>query len=259
MRINFFEEYPTTKNLEKAKLIDFDSTIFLAARSLEEFNIYKNNLLKINSRLDVAYWPILPRSYWISPFSYTSDLEKLFEELKQNKEKLTVLIDLELPVLKNKILFIYNFFSFFKNKKIIKNFLKTANLYNLNIITAEYPPFNYFVLGIYRMLGISYNSQKYKNSSCIMYYSSLLPMVTNKYILNKITKFLSILKKDNKINFELGLGTIAIGVLENEPILLPENLTRDLIFMKKNNFKIATIFRLGGFNKEYYKAIKPFI
>jgi len=43
--------------------------------------------------------------------------EKLFEELKQNKEKLTILIDLELPVLKNKLLFIYNFFSFFKNKK----------------------------------------------------------------------------------------------------------------------------------------------
>ena len=105
MRINFFEEYPTSENLEKAKLIDFNSTIFLAAHSLEEFHKYKKNLLDINNRLDVAYWPILNNTYWISPFSYTSDLEKLFKELKENKEKLTILIDLELPLLNNRFLF----------------------------------------------------------------------------------------------------------------------------------------------------------
>jgi len=256
MRINFFEEYPTFENLEKAKLIDFDSTIFLAAHSLEEFNLYKDNLLKINNRLDVAYWPILPRSYWISPFSYTSDLEKLFEELKRNKEKLTILIDLELPVLKNKLLFIYNFFSFFKNKKIIKEFLKTAPLFNININTAEYPPFSHLALKIYRMLGISFDPKEYGNISCAMYYTS---MISSKYIFNKITKSLAEIKKEKNKKLELGLGTIAVGVLKNEPILSPENLARDLTFMKENNFETATIFRLGGFNEEYYQVIKPFI
>ena len=256
MRINFFEEYPTIENLEKAKLIDFDSTIFLAAHSLEEFNTYKEILLNVNNRLDVAYWPILPRSYWVSPFSYTSDLEKLFEELKRNKEKLTILIDLELPMLKNKRLFIYNFFSFFKNKKIIKEFLRTAPLFNINITTAEYPPINNFILNIYRILGVSFDPKKYNNTSCVMYYTSMIP---SEYIFNKITRTLIKIKKEKNQKLELGLGTIAVGVLENEPILSPENLARDLTFMKENNFKTATIFRLGGFNEEYYKSIKPFI
>lgn len=258
MRINFFEEYPTTGNLEKAKLIDFKSTIFLAAHSLAEFHIFKKNLLSINDKLDVAYWPILSRTYWISPFSYTSDLEKLFEELKESNEKLTVLIDLELPFLNNRFLFIRNGFSFFKNKKIIRKFLKASSLYNLNIVTVEYPPVNYFVLGIYRMLGISYASKKYKNTSCIMYYSSLLPKITNNYIFEKITDFLPLLKKEKKLDFEIGLGTIAVGVLENEPILSPKNLARDLAFMNDNHFETVTIFRLGGLNEEYLNSIRPF-
>lgn len=256
MRINFFEEYPTIENLEKAKLIDFNSTIFIAAHSLREFYEYKKNLLDINNKLEVAYWPILPRTYWISPFSYTSDLEKLFKELNESKEKLTILVDLELPLLNNRFLFVRNFFSFFKNKKIIGKFLKGAPLHNLNIITAEYPPFGYFVLGIYRILGISFDNQKYGNTSCVMYYTS---MISNKYIFKKITKTLVKIKKQKNKNLELGLGTIAIGVLGNEPILSPENLVRDISLAKDNNFKSVTIFRLGGFNEEYYKAIKSFI
>gem|GEM_PF-5659933 len=36
LRIDFFEEFPTEKNLEKAALVNFKSTVFLAARSLQE-------------------------------------------------------------------------------------------------------------------------------------------------------------------------------------------------------------------------------
>jgi hypothetical protein len=256
MRINFFEEYPTDENLKKAELIDFNSTIFLAAHSLEEFYKYKEKLLTINKNLDVAYWPILPRTYWISPFSYTSDLEKLFKELKQTKEKITVLIDLELPVMNNKLLLVRNLFGFLKNKKILKKFIKKAPLYNINIITAEYPPVNLFFLWLYRIFGISYNPEIYGNTSCIIYYTS---MFSNKYILQKITKtIIDIVTKQNP-KLELGLGTIATGVMGNEPILSPKNLTRDLSFMKKNNFETATIFRLGGFDMEYYKIIKLYI
>jgi len=256
MRINFFEEYPISENLEKAKLIDFNSTIFIAAHSLEEFYKYKKNLLDINNKLDIAYWPILPRTYWISPFSYTSDLKNLFKELKENKEKLTIIIDLELPLLNNRFLFLRNFFPFFKNKKIIKNFLKEASFYNLNIITAEYPSFSYFISKIYRILGIFFDNQKYGNTSCVMYYTSI---ISNKCIFRKITNFLSLNKSGKNKNIELGLGTIATGVLRNEPILSPKNLVRDLSFAKDNNFKSVTIFRLGGFNEEYYKVIRPFI
>jgi len=256
MRINFFEEYPTLNNLEKAKLIDFPSTIFLAAHSIEEFYKYKDNLLSINNKLEVAYWPIVPRTYWVSPFSYTEDLKNLFNDLKQNKESLTILIDLELPLLKNRFLFLKNISSFLKNKKIIGSFLKDAQTYNLNIVTAEYCPFNSLFLSIYRKLGISFDPEIFKNNICYMYYTSMFP---NKYIYKKMTSLLSSLKKSGNKNIELGLGAIAIGVQGNEPNLPPEDLSRDLSFMKDNNFETATIFRLGGFNEEYYKAIKPFI
>lgn len=256
MRINFFEEYPTLENLEKAKLIDFPSTIFLAAHSLEEFYKYREDLLNINNKLEVAYWPIVPRTYWISPFSYTKDLEDLFKDLKQNKEPLTLLIDLELPLVKHRFLFLKNISYFSRNKKIIGNFLKEASFHNLNIVTAEYCPFNSLFLSIYRKLGISFDPAIFKNNICYMYYTSMFP---NKYIYRKMTNLLSSLKKNGNRNIELGLGAIATGVLGNEPNLPPEDLSRDLSFMKENNFETATIFRLGGFNKEYYKVVKPFI
>jgi hypothetical protein len=37
MRVNFFEEFPNSVSLSKAKLIDFPSTIFIAAKSFKEF------------------------------------------------------------------------------------------------------------------------------------------------------------------------------------------------------------------------------
>jgi len=73
MRINFFEEFPISLNLSKAKLIQFPSTIFLAATSLEHFNTAKKKLKKINPKLEAAYWPILPKADWMAPIPYPSD------------------------------------------------------------------------------------------------------------------------------------------------------------------------------------------
>ena len=116
MRFNFFEEFPTLKNLEKARLIDFDSTIFIAANSLEDFKRSRSVLNSINPNLSTAYWPIIPNSYWVSPFSNTIDLKNFMEEIFSANEPLTVLIDLELPLIKNINLYFKNLFSFQKNK-----------------------------------------------------------------------------------------------------------------------------------------------
>ena len=59
MKINFFEEFPTKDNLDKAKLIKFDSKIYIAAKSLREFDKYAKQIKKINKRIEPAYWPIL--------------------------------------------------------------------------------------------------------------------------------------------------------------------------------------------------------
>jgi len=251
MRLNFFEEYPTRENLEKASLINFDSTIFLAANSFNEYKKYKQLLHEINPTLSTAYWPILPNSYWISPFSNTKDLKNFLKQIFSINEPITILIDLELPLVKNRGLYFKNFFSFWKNKKILKKFFKEATTHNIDIVTAEYPTFFTGASFVYKLLGISFNINKYKHTQCIMYYTS---MIKHKFISNLIKKEIVKIRKNNP-DLQLGLGTIATGVLGNEPILSPEKLKQDINFLQKNNIKTCVIFRLGGLKEEYINLL----
>lgn len=251
MNINFFEEYPTLENLEKAKLINFNSTIFLAANSFNEYEGYRKILSSVNSNISTAYWPILKNSYWISPFSNTKDLQDFVREIFSIGESLTILIDLELPLSKHKELYFKNFFSVYKNKKILKRFFKEAPAHNIKIVTAEYPPFFLGANLIYRLLGISFDIKKYKHTQCIMYYTS---MFSNK-IKSELIKIGVIRTKKYNPDLQLGLGTIATGVLENEPILSYESLKKDMNFMKVNNIKTGVVFRLGGLNEDYVKLL----
>ncbi len=255
MNINFFEEYPTLENLEKARLIDFNSTIFLAANSFAEYKEKQKLLASINPNLSTAYWPILPNSYWISPFSNKKDLRDFIKEIFSIDEPLTILIDLELPLVKHKELYFKNFFSILKNKKILKDFFKEASSHNIKIVTAEYPPFFIGFGFIYRLLGISFGVKKYKHTQCIMYYTS---MFSNK-IISKLTKIGVLRAKKHNSDLQLGLGAIATGVLGDEPILSPLSLEKDLEFAKKQNISKVTIFRLGGLNEEYIEKIKNLV
>ncbi len=254
MRINFFEEFPIEENLAKAKFLDFPSTVFVAAHSIKEFSVFKKRLEEINPKIEVAYWPILPNTYWISPFSNTSDLKNLFQDLKSAGEPLKVLIDLELPMPKQAGLYVKNIFKIYRNKKIIKKFFEDALSLEIDITTAEYAAPSFVILKLYRKIGISYDNKKYGHKSCIMFYTSMIPKMALKTTENIILK----VKKEINPEVELGLGTIAIGILGNEPILSAKDLGKDLKFMKENNFKVATIFRLGGLNQEYYEAIKQY-
>ena len=77
MNIGFFEEFPTPANLAKAKLIEFRSTIYIATHSLEEFQSLSDELKKINPIVKAGYWPILPKSYWLSPLALPEEIEVL--------------------------------------------------------------------------------------------------------------------------------------------------------------------------------------
>lgn len=260
MKIDFFEEFPTEENLRKIKLIDFSSTIYVAAKSIEEYNFIRKKILKINSKIEVGYWPILEKSYWISPFSYTFELRKLYDYLIKNKKHKSykILIDLELPFLSPK-LFIWNMFSFFKNKKLIKKMFKDSKNLNIQILTAEYPSPNKIIQNALEVIGISYPIKKYPHKKSMMFYSS---MIKNKFILKKIKQHIIKCSKrysEQNMTLQLGLGTIAKGILGNEPILKPEKLDEDLSFCKKNNINSVIIFRLGGLNKTYLKKIKKYL
>jgi hypothetical protein len=248
MRIDFFEEFPTEESLRKAKLVDFESTVYIAAKSIAEFRQISDKIKEINPNIEPAYWPILEKSYWISPFSFTKELKTLAEELKLNDKQLKVLIDLELPTLR-KWLFIRNLLSFFRNKKLIKNIFKSSGKWNIEIVTAEYPIAKKWL----RLLGVSYNPEKYPHKKALMAYSSFAKSrLARKQLRNHF------IKECRKYSCIAGIGTIAVGIFGNEPILSPAELDEDLAFLKEKGIENAVIFRLAGLNEEYIKIIKKY-
>lgn len=257
MKINFFEEFPTVENLRKAKLIDFSSTIYIAAKSLKQFKILEKRLHEINPKLKAGYWPILEKSYWISPFSYTYELKNLINELLKNKQNkpFEILIDLELPFLSKK-LFLENFASFHKNKKLVEKLFEKAINLNIETLTAEYPATSKLFQKTLEWLGVSYPIEKYSHKKVVMLYSSL---IKNKFILNRMKNFIIQKSREYGKNLQVGLGTIAKGILGNEPILSPKQLDNDLKFLRKNEIETAVIFRLGGLNKKYTEIIQKYL
>jgi hypothetical protein len=247
MKINFFEEFPKKENLKKAQLINFKSLIFIAAKNLKEFNSHAQYLKKINKKITPAYWPVLKKTegYWLSPFSQTKALQRVFKQLQNNKNKLTVLLDLEFPT-HQPSLFIKNLFRFFKNKKIINQFINNKPK-NLTLTTAEYilenKPLNFFL----SFLGIHIKNKNISERIFMCYTS----MARNNF-------FKELMYKNIQKHPSIGLGTIATGILGHEPILTKANLQKDLDLAKKSKVKTATIFRLGGLNKDYLKVINNF-
>ncbi|MCK4522496.1 MAG: hypothetical protein KAU20_08025 [Nanoarchaeota archaeon] len=240
MRVEFYEEFPTKENLDKLKLIDFRTRLFIAAKSLDEFKKLEKQVKKINEKAECAYWPSIPNSYWISPFSNTEDLVKIFKELKKCKNHL--LIDLEPPFLNIKLI-IKNILKFRNNKKIIRKFLQENKK---RITIAVCPCFSILM----DKIGLNYDIGLEKS---IMWYSSMLKPILNKRIKRNLTKI-----KDEE-NYSVSLGTIEKGMLGTEPILPPKDLEKDFEFVKKAGFKKVIIFRLGGLNKRYIKIIKKYV
>ncbi len=240
MKIEFYEEFPNEKNLAKLKLIRFPTKIFIAAKSVSEFKKFEKIAKKYKKNLEVAYWPIIKNSYYVSPFSKPDDLKDLFKKLNSIKNPL--LIDIELPIPKIRIL--SNFLKISENKKLIKEFIKT----NKKRITIPQQPFA-ILSGIFKWFGLIYEGFYEKNP---MYYSSMCNKKINRIIRKAFMGY------KNKKEYAIGLGTIATGVLGNEPLLSPENLKRDLKFVKNAGFRKVIIFRLGGLNKDYIGVIESF-
>ena len=243
MKIEFYEEFPNKENLAKLKLINFPTKIFIAGKSIEEFKKYEKQAKLYKKDLEVGFWPIVKNSYWISAFSNTKDLIELFKKLETIKNPL--LIDLELPLKKHWRLYVKNIFNLQKNKKLIKSFLEKNKS---RITTAEYirSPLQKGT----KFLGLDYGI---KTEKSLMFYSSC----TSKKNAKEWKKM--ILKIKDKNDYSISLGTLIMGILGTEKILSPENLEKDLEFVKKAGFKKVIIFRLEGINKDYVKVLGKFI
>jgi hypothetical protein len=252
MRIDFFEEFPSEETINKAKLIAFNSTIYLAAKSLEEFKELAKNIAAANPQLELAYWPIMEKSYWISPFSYQKELERLREELiilRNAGDKIKVLLDLELPI-HHKKAFLVNIFNFSKNKTLIKKIFADLAGSNIELLTAEYSFQNLFTKNIFQFLGISYEEKICPHKKIVMLYSSK----RNKFIFNFLKKNAA---RNNYKSAAIGL--LAKGINKSDKIITPDNLNKDLEFLQKNNIPNAVIFRLNGLNENYLEIINRYL
>lgn len=258
MRIDYFEEFPTAEDLARAGLIHGHSLVYLASHSLAEFNELSKALLAANPNLKAGYWPVLKESYWISPFANTHELQELKTQLAKVKD-LDVLLDLELPLLKSS-LFFRNLFSYTKNKRIIREILLLGATGNVRFSTAEYP----FAVGMFRwlfmLLGVSYNDKQYRHQRIVMYYSSMAKRVLPPINMDIRCWLKQVLRREVKRNHSVafGLGTLAVGVLGNEPILTPQELENDLAFCATCGVSRVVLFRLGGLTEDYIQIISKF-
>lgn len=248
MQIDFYEEFPTKENLEKLKLINFPTTLCIAAKSWKHFEKIKKKIVKDNKNIKFIYWPAVRNTYWVSPFSNTEDLIEFFKQL-DGKNSL-FLIDLEFPM-KNKKMIFKNLLKLRKNKKIIREFIIKNKKY---VILATYPLCFGIGKWVLKVLGLDYNI-KIKRKP--MFYTSSFRQNKINFLLNHFYKRLE--KMHDKDAFVLGLGVIAKGRLTTKEILNSEELERDLRFAKNSGFKEVIIFRVGGLNKEYMKVIEKFI
>lgn len=254
MQIDFFEEYPSRETL--SGLVSLGPvTVFLASHSYDEFLSHKDLLREVNPRATAAWWPLLKTSYWLSSFSDPHEVENVFEILKNRTDKspLEVLIDLELPILRGKRDLFWKHLKYLgRNKRAIRTFLQTAHIYNVQPVTAEYPPVSILPWRFWlRLLGIAYRDAAYARS--FMFYTSMIPRRMLEKGRLRIAH--AVHSKPNTI---IGLGTIATGVLETEPILSPEDLDKDLVWAQSVGCKRVIIFRAGGLaaNPAYESVIR---
>lgn len=251
MIISFFEEFPTSANLEKLKLISFPSKLYLASPSLKEFLELKK---KINQRYnqknkikEFIYWPVLTRKegYWISPFSSRTALNRILIELKD--QTLAVMLDLELPTTQNPILYLTQFFNFHQNKKLIKDFILD---YRGTIYLAEYYPEGKNKERILQYLGLHYSNPKLKIIKMI--YHSLHRFINQEFLEKEFKRGV----KEYGKNYLIALGTIAPGIHGTELKISLEQLEQDLKTAQKCRIKEAVLYRLSGLNQKYLQAIR---
>ena len=245
MNISFFEEFPTKQNLEKIKLVTWPTTLIIAAKSVSEFHTLTKSF---PNHIESMYWPILEKSegYWLSPFSSPIAVQRIISDIKNNGVK--VMWDAELPF-RHPWLFLRVDY-FLRNIFTIK---KSFKEYGRNISTGEYPIKNVFMQFFLTSLGVSFSPKRYGNKKIIMYYTSMHKVVS-KLFLNNIQR----LQQKYGDNLYVALGTIAPGILGNEPILQPEQLEKDLQDMKNSGISEVVIFRLAGLNRQYVDILRKY-
>ncbi len=250
MIISFFEEFPVPRNLSKGELVTWPSRLFIAAKTISEFQNMKRKI-KNKNIIDVIYWPVLPEQegYWISPWVDEDVLTSLFRTILSQRKGFSVMLDLEPP--KEVKLYPRCFtYSFHKKKRIIQHFLGEAGERGINVYTVESA---HIPLVLRRILGVSFPS-RYRQKRIVMYYTSFLRTYLPASVVEQ--KLAANAKRWSQQDIIPALGLIAPGIYKNELTYGLSELKKEVEILKKAGIKEVIIFRLGGLHKEHVRPLK---
>lgn len=247
MLISFYEEFPTESNLKKLNLIDFPTKLYIASESFSKFNKIKKNI-KSRYVKEIIYWPVLKKEegYWFSPFSKNSAIQRTLNEL--NDKSIPVMWDAELPTHPNPLLYFTQFFNFFKNRDLIKNFIYNRE----RIYISEYFFVNDSVRRLLQFLALIFQNK-----------SNIFPMKMHYSSMHDFSKNLleHEIKKGKKLygkNLIMAYGVLIPGILKTEKTISLKLLERDLKLAKKHNVNEVVLYRLGGLNRDYINLLRKF-
>jgi hypothetical protein len=282
MNVSLFAEFPW-EDLEKLSLVDFPVKVYLAASSLDEYRELEKHAKEINPQTETAYWPILEKSYWVSPFSYNRELDRLHLDLNRNEEMLEILLDLELPkfwiryVVYHLPRVLANAFKYHLRitKPRIRKLFKMQDSYNIRITTTSYPVMskyylvNYLTFKLLGLLGVHFNPRAFNHRVIFMCYSSI-----RGDLLRKTLKNIKARKPGVRDNYQVGLGVLdygmlsrtgfirklqRVGLLKGFHLLTPEKLDRDLSMVEEHGVRDVTIYDLGGLSEELVEVIGKYV
>ena len=263
MKISFFEEFPTATNLAKLKYVSWDTKLYLAAPNVKEFLRLEKDILKKYSNVkECVYWPTLEISegYWLSPWTDTAALSQLFKSLlleqkrrgEKGEDSLSVMLDFEPPKLKRQI--ISRFFSFSKNRRLIMNFLLDAKKAGIKLYNIE---MSHLPESIVWMLGLGYSPKAFGHKNIAMYYRSMLQRFVGAFIAK--SRFVSRVRKFVKRDMIIGIGLIAGGIYEIEPVYGAKELGEDLQICSSTGCDEVIVFRLGGMNAGFEEVCEKYV
>lgn len=240
--IHFFEEYPTASNLERARLIGFPATVFLAAETLDDFERARETLRKFNPSIAAAWWPVPARSRAMSVFCDPSELTPITEALGAASPG-RVLLDLELPVWEPRRMLSRP--SELRRARRELDRLFAVALARHEVWTAEWPP---AAPGrVLRWLRIALPHARMR---VYMLYTSTMPGWWRRLLLGRISR------RFTGRRSAIAVGVLASGIAGDEPLLSVAAFERDLREAQRLRSAAVVIYRLGGLEPAHLRAIE---
>ncbi len=176
-------------------------------------------------------------------------MERLRRDLLARAQPLTVLLDLELPLLRPGR-FLRGAPGLRQTRRALHALIGDAAAAGHRIVTAEYPARGRAARAFLDAVGVAAPADL-PHTKLLMAYSSLIPTET---LRRRTRAAVAELSRRWPGRVHAALGTLAHGALGWEPTLDPAGLARDLAFYREAGLAAVALFRAGGLTEEHHFA-----